>query len=94
MINQQIKDLILAKEKLEDLEKTMEEQNKANEARMVGVEEDNAKVREEAQEKVKKIETNLEEIVDRKLLVVKEELKKQSNKIWEENLKGNKSPGP
>ena len=32
--------------------------------------------------------------MDRKLLVVKEELKKQSNKMWEESLKGNKSPGP
>ena len=51
-INAQIKELVASKERFEELEKNLEEQTRANEARIVGVEENSAKLREEAQEKV------------------------------------------
>lgn len=47
-INAQIKDLVASKERFEELEKNLEEQSRANEARIVGVEENSAKLREEA----------------------------------------------
>ena len=47
-INAQIKDLVASKERFEELEKNLEEQSRANEARIVGVEKNSAKLREEA----------------------------------------------
>ena len=47
-INAQIKDLVASKERFEELEKNLEEQSRANEARIVGVEENSAKLKKEA----------------------------------------------